>query len=110
MMINLPAWLPPLADFNQGRSNAEAITNGDPILHHATGRDMFAKATGSFEQGMRIKPGFCDIGRPRDVMLGRIKMHGLIRAAMYRGIGDLITLNTRDLLSTRMPCSCSGQS
>ena len=91
MMIELPAGLSALRDFNHSAPKAKLIANTHIVLQKPARADVFAKCARLVEQRvdkfLRRK-----MGNPFGIMFCWIKMHRLVRATVHSGIGDLISL------------------
>ena len=91
MMIELPAGLSALRDFNHSAPKAKLVANTHIVLQKPARANVFSKRARLVEQRvdkiLRRK-----MGNPLGIMFCWIKMHRFVRAAVHYGIGDFISL------------------
>ena len=89
MRVELPTWLPPLADLNFGRAQRKDVADTKVFFFDAVGRDVLAKPSGA-----QLRAKFRLFAPPDLVVVGRVVMNSLLETTVNTGIGLLVVLET----------------
>jgi hypothetical protein len=94
MMVNFPAWLAPLADFNQGLTDPEPVTYLNTVFGHFEGRDILSKPAQTAKMWMRLMAGLGKVCLPQRIMFAGVEMYRLVLSAMHGRIAYAIALES----------------